>query len=84
MSALLCPLDWLPCEENCPDRYRDEPGGGCLLTTLMEFADVMIVIKSAAPSAATPGTAEGGDRESRSTSSLTEDKEDCKGNETAD
>ena len=41
-------------------------------------------IKSAAPSAATPGTAKGGDRESRSTSRLTEDKEDCKGNETAD
>lgn len=40
--------------------------------------------KSAAPSAATPGTAEGGDRESRSTSRLTEDKEESKGNETAD
>lgn len=34
--------------------------------------------KSAAPSAATPGTAKGGDRES-SILSLTEDKEDCKG-----
>ncbi len=49
MSAVLCPLDGKPCEENCPDRYRDEPGGGCLLTTLMEFADVMIVIKRPPP-----------------------------------
>lgn len=49
MSAVLCPLDGKPCEENCPDRYRDEPGGGCLLTTLMEFADVMIVIKKRRP-----------------------------------
>lgn len=78
MSAVLCPLDGLPCAEDCPDRYRDEPGGGCLLTTLMEFADVMIVIKSAAPSEAAPGTAEGGDRES-SILSLTEDKEESKG-----
>ena len=78
MSAVLCPLDGKPCEENCPDRYRDEPGGGCLLTTLMEFADVMIVIKIAAPSEAAPGTAKGGDRES-SILSLTEDKEESKG-----
>ena len=28
MSAVLCPLDGKPCEENCPDRYRDKPGGG--------------------------------------------------------
>lgn len=36
-------------------------------------------IKSAAPSEAAPGTAEGGACESRSASSLTEDKEESKG-----
>ena len=31
--TVICPLDGLPCEKGCPDRYKDRPEGGCLLTT---------------------------------------------------
>lgn len=32
-----CPLDRLPCEKGCPDRYIDTPDGGCFLTTAAEM-----------------------------------------------
>lgn len=37
MKQLICPLDGKPCEADCPDRYRDEPEGDCMLTTAQEL-----------------------------------------------
>lgn len=37
MKQLICPLDNLPCEKDCPDRYKDTPEGGCFLTTAQEM-----------------------------------------------
>lgn len=36
MKDRICPIDGKPCEKDCPDRYRDTPEGGCLLTTLLD------------------------------------------------
>lgn len=36
MQQKICPLDGQPCAPDCPDRYRDEPAGGCVLTTARE------------------------------------------------
>lgn len=36
MNQVICPLDNLPCELDCPDRYKDLPDGGCFLTTAQE------------------------------------------------
>ncbi len=33
MKQVICPLDNHPCERDCPDRYKDRPEGGCMLTT---------------------------------------------------
>lgn len=37
MKQLICPIDGKPCEADCPDRYHDEPEGGCFLTTAQEM-----------------------------------------------
>ena len=37
MKDVICPLDGQPCEKDCPDRYTDYPGGGCVLTTVQEL-----------------------------------------------
>ena len=37
MKQVTCPLDGKPCEPDCPDRYHDEPEGGCVLTTAQEL-----------------------------------------------
>ena len=37
MQDLICPLDGKPCEKDCPDRYVDQPEGGCFLTTAQEL-----------------------------------------------
>lgn len=37
MEQVICPLDNLPCELDCPDRYKDEPSGGCKLSTAAEL-----------------------------------------------
>lgn len=37
MKQLTCPLDGRPCELDCPDRYHDQPQGGCMLTTVQEL-----------------------------------------------
>lgn len=37
MKQLICPLDGKPCEQDCPDRYTDQPEGGCALTTAQEL-----------------------------------------------
>lgn len=34
MKQRICPLDGKPCEKNCPDRYKDDPRGGCILVAL--------------------------------------------------
>lgn len=34
MKQLIYPLDNKPCEQDCPDRYTDQPG--CALTTAQE------------------------------------------------
>lgn len=44
MNDIICPLDGQPCEKDCPDRYTDNPEGGCDLTTMMEHADTVIVL----------------------------------------
>ncbi len=36
MKQMICPLDNQPCEADCPDRYQDQPEGGCFLTTAQE------------------------------------------------
>lgn len=36
MKQLICPLDGKPCAQDCPDRYQDQPEGGCFLTTAQE------------------------------------------------
>lgn len=54
MQTVICPIDNKPCDSNCPDRYRDEPAGGCFLTTAIEtgVSAVIISTKEAAPGAA--------------------------------
>lgn len=37
MKQVICPLDGKPCENDCPDRYKDQPEGGCFLTTAQEL-----------------------------------------------
>lgn len=37
MEQLICPIDGQPCEPDCPDRYHDQPEGGCILTTAQEL-----------------------------------------------
>ena len=59
-------------------QFSRQQGIGPLHGRGYDYCFPRLSTKSAAPSAATPGTAKGGDRES-SILSLTEDKEDCKG-----
>lgn len=33
----ICPLDGLPCEKDCPDRFYDTPDGGCQLTLALDM-----------------------------------------------
>lgn len=42
MNQLTCPLDGKPCETDCPDRYKDQPEGGCVLTTAQELGAQII------------------------------------------
>lgn len=42
MEQLICPLDEVPCERDCPDRYIDQPEGGCILTTAQELGAQII------------------------------------------
>lgn len=44
MQQLICPLDGLHCEKDCPDRYHDEPEGGCLLTTFLELGGNTLIL----------------------------------------
>lgn len=42
MKQLTCPLDGKPCKTDCPDRYHDQPEGGCHLTTAQELGAQII------------------------------------------
>lgn len=42
MKQVNCPIDGKPCERDCPDRYIDHPGGGCVLTTAQELGAELI------------------------------------------
>jgi len=37
MRQLICPIDGQTCDPDCPDRYADQPEGGCFLTTAQEM-----------------------------------------------
>lgn len=44
MNEIICPIDGRPCDPSCPDRYIDHPEGGCILTTVTDLTDVVIVV----------------------------------------
>lgn len=46
MNQVICPIDGLPCERNCPDRYIDRPEGGCLITTALELDFNVIALQN--------------------------------------
>ena len=39
MRQVICPLDGKPCEQDCPDRYIDQPEGGCMRPALREWGN---------------------------------------------
>ena len=42
MSEIICPLDNRPCEPDCPDRFKDTPDGGCILTKFWELGATLL------------------------------------------
>jgi hypothetical protein len=42
VKDVICPIDGRPCEMDCPDRYLEQPGGGCALTTAQELGAKII------------------------------------------
>lgn len=46
MSETICPIDGLPCDPACPDRYTDQPEGGCILTTAIERGHNVMILES--------------------------------------
>lgn len=44
MDQLICPLAGTPCERDCPDRYVDQPEGGCILTTAQKLGCTIIYL----------------------------------------
>lgn len=45
MNEIICPIDGRPCDPDCPDRYIDQPDGGCILTTVAELSDSVIIVE---------------------------------------
>lgn len=39
MKQRICPLDGKPCEKSCPDRYKDDPRGGCILVAMHDVCE---------------------------------------------
>ena len=35
----ICPLDGKPCEKDCPDRYQNDPQGGCILNAYIDACE---------------------------------------------
>lgn len=44
MQQIICPLDNLPCEQDCPDRYQNQQEGGCFLTTAQELGATVLAL----------------------------------------
>ena len=44
MQQIICPLDNQPYEQDCPDRYQDQPEGGCFLTTAQELGATVLAL----------------------------------------
>ena len=44
MNEIICPYDGRPCDPNCPDRYIDQPEGGCILTTASEMGCKVFIL----------------------------------------
>lgn len=40
----ICPFDGEPCGKDCPDRYKDDPAGGCFLTTARELGVILWLV----------------------------------------
>ncbi len=55
VKQVICPLDGLPCEMDCPDRYRDRPEGGWQLTVAVELdrIEAQVQVKENAAQGAT-------------------------------
>lgn len=53
MKQRICPLDGKSCEADCPDRYTDDPAGGCILTTVLELGGSVIYLSGPVDEAAT-------------------------------
>ena len=43
--AIVCPIDGKPCDPACPNRYIDQPGGGCVLSTVADMSDTVIIVE---------------------------------------
>ena len=39
MNDRICPLDGKPCEKSCPDRYPNDPRGGCILVAMHDACE---------------------------------------------
>lgn len=39
MKQRICPLDGKPCEKSCPDRYPNDPRGGCILVAVHDACE---------------------------------------------
>lgn len=39
MNDRICPLDGKPCERSCPDRYPNDPRGGCILVAVHDVSE---------------------------------------------
>ena len=39
MNDRICPLDGKPCEKSCPDRYPNDPRGGCILVAMHDVSE---------------------------------------------
>lgn len=39
MKQRICPLDGKPCEKSCPDRYPNDPRGGCILVAMHDACE---------------------------------------------
>lgn len=39
MNDRICPLDGKPCEKSCPDRYPNDPRGGCILVAMHDVCE---------------------------------------------
>lgn len=44
MNEIICPIDGRSCDPDCPDRYMDQPEGGCILTTALELGCKVFIL----------------------------------------